>query len=110
MQTPNLLEHINHSIHANFVVWQGMGILITGPSGSGKSTLSWQLIQCGAYLVADDLVHIEKDCGQLIGSLPNPQFTGLIYLRDQGVLNLQTLSIGTQVLNRYKICMHIHLA
>lgn len=70
------------SAHANLVLLNHKGILIMGPSGSGKSSLSYQLVQQGASLIADDLVLLEQDpvSKKLLGRAhPNQQLsTGLI--------------------------------
>jgi HPr kinase/phosphorylase len=53
------------NIHASCVSWLERGLLLCGPSGSGKSDLALRLIEEGAVLVADDLVHLVHDAGCL---------------------------------------------
>jgi serine kinase of HPr protein (carbohydrate metabolism regulator) len=46
------------TVHATCVSLNGKGVLLRGDSGSGKSDLALRLIDRGALLVADDLVHL----------------------------------------------------
>jgi HPr kinase/phosphorylase len=48
----------------------GVGVLIRGPSGVGKSETALELIRRGHRLVADDVVEIRLEAGELVGSGP----------------------------------------
>ncbi len=80
------------SAHANLVVISGVGVLIMGPSKSGKSQLSYDLIQQGYSLVADDLVLLSLDSTdstqqKLIGRCPESGF-GKLKIHGQPIVDL----------------------
>ncbi|MBT2134296.1 HPr kinase/phosphatase C-terminal domain-containing protein [Croceibacterium sp. LX-88] len=72
---------------ATSVAIKSRGLLIEGPPGSGKSTLALSLIDRGATLVGDDGVMLEVRQGRL-WALPPPLITGLLEIRNVGLLNL----------------------
>ncbi|MBO9518675.1 MAG: HPr kinase/phosphatase C-terminal domain-containing protein [Porphyrobacter sp.] len=72
---------------ATCVAIKGRALLIEGPPGSGKSTLALALIDRGATLVGDDGVMLETRQGRL-WALPPPNITGLLEIRNVGLLNL----------------------
>ncbi|KRA83829.1 HPr kinase/phosphorylase [Altererythrobacter sp. Root672] len=72
---------------ATCVAIKARGLLIEGPPGSGKSTLALSLIDRGATLVGDDGVMLEARQGRL-WALPPPNITGLLEIRNVGLLNL----------------------
>lgn len=75
------------SHQATCVSIDGRGLLIEGPPGSGKSSLALALIDRGARLVGDDGVLLEDREGRL-WALPPPNITGLLEIRNVGLLNL----------------------
>jgi len=48
----------------------GVGVLIRGPSGVGKSETALELIRRGYRLVADDVVELRLEGGELLGTAP----------------------------------------
>jgi len=62
-------------------------VLIEGPPGSGKSSLALMLIDRGAVLVGDDGVLIEAR-GERLWALPPPNISGLIEVRNVGLVTL----------------------
>ena len=64
-------------------------MLILGPSGSGKSRLLADLLAAGAWLVADDLVRLDRQRGRLVASAVSP--AGLIELRGGGIFHVATM-------------------
>jgi HPr kinase/phosphorylase len=48
----------------------GVGVLMRGPSGVGKSETALELIRRGHRLVADDVVELRADAGELMGASP----------------------------------------
>lgn len=79
------------NVHATALVYDAIGILITGPPGSGKSLLALDLIDhaalagAEAFLIADDQVLLEADGGTLRAAAP-PTTAGLIELRGRGIV------------------------
>ncbi len=79
------------NVHATALVYDGIGVLITGPSGSGKSLLALDLIDHAAlagteaFLIADDQVLLEADGGTLRAAAP-PTTAGHIELRGRGIV------------------------
>jgi len=71
-------------VHGSAVSIHGNGVLLLGPSGSGKSDLALRLIDRGAKLICDDVVHIENN-----NSLPQlacaPNIAGKIEVRGIGI-------------------------
>lgn len=82
------------SIHASLVAWCRRGVLVRGDSGTGKTTLCLELMRAGGYLVADDLVRVERCGAALYGRATSA--TGLIELRGNGIFRVAT-SNGVQV-------------
>lgn len=74
-------------IHGTAVAISGNGVLLLGPSGSGKSDLALRLIDRGAALICDDIVHIEN-----IKELPQlrcaPNIAGKIEVRGIGICSV----------------------
>lgn len=58
-------EKVEHGV---FMDVHGIGVLIIGRSGIGKSECALELIKRGHRLVADDIVHIKRIHGELIGN------------------------------------------
>lgn len=72
---------------ATCVAIGGRGVLIEGEPGSGKSSLALALIDRGAVLVGDDGVLLEPRGGRL-WALPPPNITGLVEVRNVGIVNM----------------------
>ena len=66
-------------------------LLIEGAPGSGKSSLALALIDRGAVLVGDDGVLLEPR-GTDLWALPPPRISGLIEVRNVGLLTFPTTS------------------
>jgi HPr kinase/phosphorylase len=80
---------------------KGIGILVRGPSGSGKSETVLGLIERGASLVADDVVHFRALEGrELIGSAPEMSRYHM-EVRGLGIINVPgVFGIGTMRLEK----------
>lgn len=79
-------------LHATLVNWQGYGILLQGKSGSGKSDVALCLIENKtARLVADDVVSVTLENGQVIGEAP-ANIQGLLEVRGVGIIHCEYLA------------------
>ncbi|WP_432815315.1 HPr kinase/phosphorylase [Sphingorhabdus sp.] len=71
-------------VHGSAVAIDGNGLLLLGPSGSGKSDLALRLIDRGAKLICDDILHIES-CNGLPQLTIAPNIAGKIEVRGIGI-------------------------
>jgi HPr kinase/phosphorylase len=78
------------SEHGCMVDVRGIGVLVRGESGTGKSEAALGLVERGASLVADDLVHLRLVGGDLMGSAPKVG-QGLLEVRGLGIINAVSL-------------------
>lgn len=78
------------TMHGVMVDYRGIGILIMGKSGAGKSETAIGLLEKGAALVADDMVHVQNLGGELIASSPELS-RGFIEMRGIGIINVANL-------------------
>ena len=78
------------SLHGCMVDYRGVGVLLAGPSGSGKSETAIGLLERGAALVADDLVHVRDTGIELIATAPDLA-RGYLEMRGIGILNAANL-------------------
>lgn len=78
------------SEHGCMVDVRGIGVLVRGESGTGKSEAALGLVERGASLVADDLVHLRQVGGELTGSAPEAG-RGLLEVRGLGIINAVSL-------------------
>lgn len=78
------------SEHGCMVDVQGIGVLVRGESGSGKSEATLGLLERGASLVADDLVHLRLFGGELMGTAPAVG-RALMEVRGLGIINVISL-------------------
>ena len=75
-------------VHGTAVAIGGLGVLILGPSGSGKSDLVLRLIDRGAKLISDDILHIDSaDGGPLLAYAPS--IAGKIEVRGIGICSVE---------------------
>jgi len=77
--------------NASCVAIGGRGLLIMGEPGCGKSSLALALIDRGAVLVGDDGMALSLEGERVIAS-PPPNITGLIEVRNVGLITLPTIS------------------
>lgn len=66
-----IMNHQTIGIHGTLIQLYGYGVLLTGESGLGKSLAAFELLKKGAQLIADDMVHLKRVDGVLMGSAPN---------------------------------------
>ena len=99
----------SHCIHANLVAFQGNGFLITGKPGAGKSLLTYQLLLLGGTLIADDMVRLVWCNNMLTGQLPNPDFNGLLHLREHGLIDVRQRFGTRSACEQHAITHHLHL-
>ncbi len=78
------------SLHGCMVDIRGIGVLVMGKSGAGKSETAIGLLDRGASLVADDLVHVRKIGLSLITSAPELS-QGYMEMRGIGIINVANI-------------------
>ena len=78
------------TLHGVMVDYRGIGVLIMGKSGAGKSETAIGLLEKGAALVADDMVHVRGLGGELLASSPELS-RGFIEMRGIGIINVANL-------------------
>jgi len=78
------------TIHANMMVIEDIGVLITGKAHLGKSELCLALLDRGHRFVTDDAVKIHQREDRLIGTAPSSiqHFMQIDYI---GILNIEKL-------------------
>lgn len=75
-------------VHGSAVSIGGQGVLLCGPSGSGKSDLALRLMDRGATLIGDDILHIETSKGlPVLACAPN--IAGKIEVRGIGICSVE---------------------
>ncbi len=96
------------TIHGVFLNVAGTATLITGESGIGKSECALALISQGHSLIADDAVIIERVGDVLFGDSP-AAVSGLLHIRDLGIINIRELYGNGYISGRQKInlCMEL---
>lgn len=100
------LRHFQkETLHANLLVIDKLGVLITGEPNIGKSELTLALLDRGHQLVCDDVVDIMQKNNKLIGSCPAVT-NGYILVASIGIIDVSKL-FG---LNAVVIQHEIHLS
>jgi hypothetical protein len=84
---------------ATCVAIAGRALLIEGPPGSGKSSLALALLDRGANLVGDDGVLLEAR-GERLWALPAPAISGLLEVRNVGLVTLPVAEAPVALLLR----------
>ena len=96
------------SKHGVLVSLLNKGVLIIGRSGVGKSECAIELLNKGAYLVADDVVLIKEVNKKLIG-YPPETIKDLIEIRGIGIINVKEIFGEEAMINSSKIDLMIEL-
>lgn len=78
------------TIHAGLMEVFGMGVLILGKSAVGKSETGLDLLIRGHRMVADDVVHVQRVDGKLIGEAPE-NIRHYMEIRGLGILDVRRL-------------------
>jgi serine kinase of HPr protein (carbohydrate metabolism regulator) len=77
------------TLHANLVVINDKGVLLTGDSGCGKTCCCVSLVRQGQQWVADDTVVLEKRTSSSIVGRAHMATKGLLHLRDRGIMPVE---------------------
>ena len=101
-------RNFKKTLHANFLVINKIGVLITGKAHFGKSELSLALIDRGHQLVCDDVVDLKKEKNQLIGICPSIT-SGYVFITGIGVVDVPKLFGQDAVISEHKIHLLIVL-
>lgn len=95
-------------IHANAMVINRRGVLITGDSGSGKTQLCVALLKRGHRIIADDAVKLTLSNQQLIASAPARTFNW-IALTPQTIESITQLFGNSALITQHRLHVHVHL-
>lgn len=74
-------------VHGSAIAIGCHGVLLRGPSGSGKSDLALRLMDRGAKLIGDDILHIEATDGLPVVAFA-PSIAGKIEVRGVGICSV----------------------
>ncbi|MBT3476220.1 hypothetical protein HN460_04710 [bacterium] len=96
------------SKHGVLVNLLNKGVLIIGRSGVGKSECAVELLNKGAFLVADDVVLIKEVKKKLIG-YPPETIKDLIEIRGIGIINVKDIFGEEAIINSSDINLMIEL-
>ena len=96
------------TLHANLLVIDKLGVLITGEPNIGKSELTLALLDRGHQLVCDDVVDVMQQNNKLIGSCPAVA-NGYILVTGIGVIDVSKLFGLDAVVIQYEIHLSIAL-
>lgn len=105
-----LAEHLSPEIalHAVLVDVYGVGVMIIGQSGIGKSECALDLIQRGHRLVADDVVVVKHNHGQLFGR-GSALTRHHMEVRGLGIINVKDLFGTASVREKKRIELLVEL-
>lgn len=76
--------------HGCMLDFRGVGVLIMGDSGVGKSEIAIGLLERGGALVADDMVIIRSEAGELVANTKDFS-RGFIEMRGIGIINVANI-------------------
>ena len=96
------------TLHANLLVINKLGVLITGEPEIGKSELTLALLDRGHQLVCDDVVDIMQKNDKLIGSCPEVT-NGYILVSGIGIIDVPKLFGLNAVVVQHEIHLSIAL-
>jgi HPr kinase/phosphorylase len=105
-----LAEHLSPeiSLHGVLLDVYGIGLMIIGQSGIGKSECALDLIQRGHRLVADDVVIVKHNHGQLFG-MGSPLTRHHMEVRGLGIINVKELFGAASVRERKRLELLVEL-
>jgi HPr kinase/phosphorylase len=96
------------SVHGTLVLVHGVGVLYVGKSGTGKSECALDLITRGHTLVSDDVVHLTRARGRLIGEC-NEILGHHMEIRGVGIVNIKELCGLRSVRSRSRVDVQVEL-
>jgi HPr kinase/phosphorylase len=97
------------SVHGTLVLVHGVGILYVGKSGTGKSECALDLVTRGHALISDDVVHLTRAGGRLIGEC-NEILGHHVEIRGVGIVNIKELCGLQSVHSRSSVDVQVELA
>jgi HPr kinase/phosphorylase len=78
------------SLHGALVEVHGVGVLLLGKSGVGKSECALELVGRGHRLVADDVVELRGERGEVFGCAPD-RIRHHMEIRGLGIIHIPAL-------------------
>ncbi len=97
------------SVHGSLVDVYGVGILFTGRSGIGKSEVALDLIERGHRLVADDVVNIFRQAGNVLMGHGTELLQYHMEIRGLGIIDVKSLFGINSVRAQKRIEVEVHL-
>ena len=110
-----LSEYLDHkfaptiTVHGSLVDVYGIGVLFTGRSGIGKSEIALDLVERGHRLVADDVVNISRQAGNVLIGTGSELLQYHMEIRGLGIIDVQSLFGVNSVRPQKRIEVEVHL-
>jgi len=79
------------TVHGSLVDVYGTGVLFTGRSGIGKSEIALDLVERGHRLVADDVVNISRQAGDILMGRGSELLQYHMEIRGLGIIDVRNL-------------------
>lgn len=89
------------TLHGDLVEVYGIGVLILGESGVGKSETALELIQRGHRLIADDVIHVNREPSGTLSGSTDSLIKHRIEIRGLGIVDIKDL-FGTRAIRDKK--------
>lgn len=97
------------TVHGSLVDVYGVGVLFTGRSGIGKSEIALDLVERGHRLVADDVVNISKQAGEVLIGRGSELLQYHMEIRGLGIIDVKSLFGINSIRVQKRIEVEVHL-
>ncbi len=97
------------TVHGSLVDVYGVGLLFTGRSGIGKSEIALDLVERGHRLVADDVVNISRQAGNILIGTGSELLQYHMEIRGLGIIDVRSLFGINSVRVQKRIEVEVHL-
>lgn len=97
------------TVHGSLVDVYGMGVLFTGRSGIGKSEIALDLVERGHRLVADDVVNISRQAGEILIGRGSELLQHHMEIRGLGIIDVRSIFGINSIRVQKRIEVEVHL-